>query len=311
MRRNNYLYREKKTIEQKMKMRVDLARVPEMENSLHELKQSFKKFQKKILVEAARVIYKYQSDCTYCVSGNPRLLDDREFESWVENFDPQDRRTRMPPWKVISAVEKDRYTDYKEVIIRLTKERELLIKNGVTDSFLWSLLTSKTHSAKVKAVEQEIAKALLCKKEFDNNVIHAIKIFGEFYFEFSRCSSRIDDIEKFLQRAREKRDAINQFERENGNALAKAASVDKKTRERATKIKFVIPIHDLCPYCNKPLSGEDIHLDHIYPVSKGGLSIIENLVYCCSICNSKKSNKGLFQFSKDTGLDYEKIISSA
>lgn len=305
MRKNKYTNREK-TIEQKMKMRVDIARVPEMEKSLHELKQRFNNFQKNILVDAARVIYKYQLDCTYCDSSP---FNYREFESWVENFNPQDRWTTMPPWRVIIAVEKNGYTDPKEAIIRLKNEHDLLIKNGVTDSFLWSLLTSKTHSKKVKEIEQRIKKSILCKKELDNNVINAIKIFGEFYFEFSRCSARIEDIEKFLRRAREKRDAINQFERENGNALAKAASVDKKTRDRAAKIKFAIPINDLCPYCNRPLFGKDIHLDHIYPVSKGGLSIIENLVYCCSTCNSKKSDKGLFQFSKDTGLDYEKIIS--
>ncbi len=306
MRRNRY-YRpkEEKTIEQKMKIRVDLSRVPEMEKRLHELKQRLKKFQKNILVEAARVIYKYQAEYTYLST----YSEDTQLESWAKTFNPQDIRTRMPPWNVMAAVKDSRYSDCNKSIEMLTNERDLLVRNGVTDSFFWSLLTSKTHSKKVKEIEQKIAKAILQKKFFDSEVIYAIKTFREFYHEFSSCLSSINDIEKFLQRAGEKRDAINQFEREHGKALAKAASFDKRTRDRAEQIKSAIPINDICPYCNRSLEGDDVHLDHIYPVSKGGLSIIENLVYCCSKCNSKKSDKGLFQFSKDAGLDYEKIIS--
>ncbi len=43
----------------------------------------------------------------------------------------------MPPGRVMAAVKDGRYTDHKEAIERLKNERELLIKNGVTDSFLW------------------------------------------------------------------------------------------------------------------------------------------------------------------------------
>lgn len=42
----------------------------------------------------------------------------------------------------------------------------------------------------------------------------------------------------------------------------------------------------ICRYCgskNKPF-----HLDHVYPVAKGGETSIDNLVTSCSRCNSKK-----------------------
>ena len=42
---------------------------------------------------------------------------------------------------------------------------------------------------------------------------------------------------------------------------------------------------DFYPYCKVELAGrtlnDKIHLDHIYPVSKGGYSVFEDLVLMC------------------------------
>lgn len=50
-----------------------------------------------------------------------------------------------------------------------------------------------------------------------------------------------------------------------------------------------------CGYCG---SREKLTLDHIIPISKGGRSTWENLVTCCSKCNSKKDSYNL----SDTGM---------
>ena len=44
-----------------------------------------------------------------------------------------------------------------------------------------------------------------------------------------------------------------------------------------------------CRYCGQ-IKG-NFHLDHVYPVSKGGETSIDNLVTSCQSCNSAKHNK--------------------
>lgn len=67
-----------------------------------------------------------------------------------------------------------------------------------------------------------------------------------------------------------------------------------------------------CPYCNGVLGGFDGHgcceLDHIHPVSKGGLSTVQNLVFICSDCNQKKRAQTLNQFIISEGLNRDGIF---
>lgn len=47
---------------------------------------------------------------------------------------------------------------------------------------------------------------------------------------------------------------------------------------------------DACAYCIVPLDGGG-ELDHVTPVTKGGRHSKDNLVWACTPCNRKKSNK--------------------
>lgn len=114
---------------------------------------------------------------------------------------------------------------------------------------------------------------------------------------------------------------------------ALAAAHQNETRSLAEQIKkdlhIQMKILNVCPYCEKPFGqvvpanspqeplfdqteGDEIkyinaHADHIYPVSKGGLSTRKNMVYICSTCNMKKSDKTLREFIKENNLDRDKI----
>lgn len=44
-----------------------------------------------------------------------------------------------------------------------------------------------------------------------------------------------------------------------------------------------------CAYCMQRIEGEP-HIDHVMPISRGGLHTADNLVLCCSDCNLNKSN---------------------
>lgn len=109
--------------------------------------------------------------------------------------------------------------------------------------------------------------------------------------------------------------------RKQANARLKAQASKNKESQRnlmssfrtQREYTFQLKRADYCPYCEKKfetnLLDSTVHLDHIYPVSKGGQSILENLVFICSACNTKKSNITLAIFCSQNGLDREKVTS--
>jgi 5-methylcytosine-specific restriction endonuclease McrA len=46
-----------------------------------------------------------------------------------------------------------------------------------------------------------------------------------------------------------------------------------------------------CANCGKFPPGVKLHVDHIFPASRGGSSRFENLQFLCASCNLRKSNK--------------------
>jgi hypothetical protein len=85
---------------------------------------------------------------------------------------------------------------------------------------------------------------------------------------------------------------------------AKGAKNDSETRKIAESFKRKYPLSKQlntlkdCPYCNNSLDKNNAHLEHIYPVSKGGKSSSKNLVWVCASCNLKKKNMTLNSFIK-------------
>jgi 5-methylcytosine-specific restriction endonuclease McrA len=43
-----------------------------------------------------------------------------------------------------------------------------------------------------------------------------------------------------------------------------------------------------CYYCQIPISREQVTMDHVVPISRGGRSTAGNLVPACKSCNEKK-----------------------
>lgn len=56
-------------------------------------------------------------------------------------------------------------------------------------------------------------------------------------------------------------------------------------------IKFKEESEKICYYCGKKITKkDDLTVDHIIPVSKGGKTARDNLVIACKSCNAEKSN---------------------
>lgn len=49
--------------------------------------------------------------------------------------------------------------------------------------------------------------------------------------------------------------------------------------------------NNICFWCDQEIPNNKMHIDHIYPLSKGGKDEINNLVVSCESCNKHKANK--------------------
>ena len=92
------------------------------------------------------------------------------------------------------------------------------------------------------------------------------------YFKYLKKA--IPDAAKKTKLARLKAQAAKNSEEQRG--LSSSLRNDKNFQKQMSKFNF-------CPYCETQFNTETltdkIHMDHIYPVSKGGHSVIENLVF--------------------------------
>ena len=44
----------------------------------------------------------------------------------------------------------------------------------------------------------------------------------------------------------------------------------------------------ICHYCKKKFKPEELTMDHVLPISRGGKSVKGNIVPCCKECNNEK-----------------------
>ena len=54
-----------------------------------------------------------------------------------------------------------------------------------------------------------------------------------------------------------------------------------------------------CVYCLQNIAQEEMHLDHVIPLARGGANNIDNLVASCQICQHEKRDKALNQLPSD------------
>jgi 5-methylcytosine-specific restriction endonuclease McrA len=65
-----------------------------------------------------------------------------------------------------------------------------------------------------------------------------------------------------------------------------------------TKLKT--DINTICYYCEAALFGTEFHIDHIVPLTRGGLHNLNNLCAACPSCNVRKRARLLDEFGEST-----------
>jgi len=111
---------------------------------------------------------------------------------------------------------------------------------------------------------------------------------------------------KRIERERVKEERERKARERHQELRAAAAANTEEMRRLADLLRSKLSRQTHCPYCGEQL-GDAVHVDHIYPVSKGGRSVERNLVKTCIDCNQKKGNRTLTQFIRDCELDREHV----
>lgn len=63
-----------------------------------------------------------------------------------------------------------------------------------------------------------------------------------------------------------------------------------------------------CAYCGIEIEVKDMQIDHVFPLSRGGLDEKENMFPACRSCNHYKSTMDLEDFREEIGKWHERLI---
>lgn len=169
---------------------------------------------------------------------------------------------------------------------------------------LWEQRSSRWH-ARPSIPDPALLDCLPIKKKPKEYAVLTISglrtrvFFNDFSLE--EVENKIADREAAISKEQQKIQEIK------ARADRTEAAVRNQAKQYLKMLSSQLKKFDACPYCCGPLEQSNAHQDHIHPVSKGGLSVPQNLIIVCSSCNLKKGNKSLRVFLRDQGFDLDSV----
>ncbi len=87
-------------------------------------------------------------------------------------------------------------------------------------------------------------------------------------------------------------------------------------RVKFTRKNIYLRDNNTCQYCGKKFRTEDLNIDHVVPLSRGGKNTWENVVCSCIRCNMRKGNRtlaeaGMKLIKKPTRPDWKTFMKYA
>ncbi len=107
-----------------------------------------------------------------------------------------------------------------------------------------------------------------------------------------KSAYRKENKEKIAAKGKEYRHRVAGTEKYK--AMKKAARLRRRAAGYvpvAELNKLIKSSNNVCFWCDEEIPNGEMHLDHIYPVSKGGRNDMYNLVVACRSCNQRKRDK--------------------
>jgi len=137
------------------------------------------------------------------------------------------------------------------------------------------------------------------RNEYRQKNKDAANSYGREYYQKNKVAMLASDKE-YYQKNRQKRiDASSKWNKENKERHNEHARTKNNRRRAAKSIKFTVEqLAGRLDYWGRKCylklegcTGEYKHLDHVIPLSRGGLHALSNLRPACQSCNLRKGNK--------------------
>ena len=137
-----------------------------------------------------------------------------------------------------------------------------------------------------KKIENKIFKNKRAP-DFMNELIIEIKMF----YKSPKGRNQYDKTRRYFES--EITDMMKKIRNDIEFNNTKQEQVKKERSKLSKKLRVLVLNRDgkKCQYCGRtPKDGVKLHVDHIQPISKGGLTVKENLQTLCDECNMGKSD---------------------
>jgi len=214
--------------------------------------------------------------CTQCKKSLP-------LESFTKHCRAKDGLTQK--CKKCSSVISKRYRDNhkKEISLRdkLYKNKnkaKVKAQSNVYRSKNRERLAAASKKRYDSATPEEVLERSRKKRAYTQNVPESVKQRKREYDKKYFSSQRGKEVTSLSIRKRR----------------AQKLSSEDGTITHQTLAKLMDDQDSKCSYCSTALDLQpkgDVHLDHVVPLSKGGIHSINNVVWSCASCNHKKSNR--------------------
>lgn len=224
----------------------------------------------------------------------------KEKELNYENFPPQQHNKEMFK-KQCRDCNKEKQREYYQ------KNREKLLESKRVDYVENKEKYRERNRLKYLKFRE---RTLSWQKQYYKDNKERIEEYRKEYYQKNKDRLRreareryYEDVEKTRAQRRVTNNRYSKTEKGRHNSLKHSY----KRRYRLSKAENTITIGEwedtvkyfggLCAYCGDV--PEDLHRDHVIPITKGGGNVLGNLVISCSTCNLSKGSKDLDEWYKE------------
>ena len=198
---------------------------------------------------------------------------------------------------------KQRCSNYRQNNRDIVKEthRKYAIKNIEKIRKYRASYRNREEAVKERATRK---KALEERKQLNKELIFEKR---KRYYAINR-DKKLTSMKKYREKNLEK---IKKYQKEYGKSLKGMATIKNKKHKRRDSTKqgdaTAIQMMELqqraktCYWCGISLQKTKIHIDHYFPLSKGGQHTLNNLVVSCQLCNNRKHAKDPLVFANEIG----------